>query len=1208
MTVHISARVAWHNDGWNGCVCKNPAANTYCVGAQSYPGQLISEKRSLEWENQVSGRHSKSLDRIPPCCFSYNTFGSEEAPAESEPPAWFNTTQIRRWMLPPSTVCIWPYEEMYGDDVRTQNRFDYEKRLENARTFFNSIQPDKSLVFYYANYSNPFSEEEAKRYVLVGISRIKSIGEELFYEGCSDSVREKYAGGFVWQRSITSHYPDQGFRIPYHVYKDKPEILERIALFPENPRLFKYGSRQFDDDAALGLVESFLRVVRELKDIGDTTENWTAREKWLEELISELWQHRGLLPGMPAVLELLSFHKAIDLFKQKATDGKEIEMRDTIFDFLECKLNRIEDLNLNDAEILSIRRQWKLKSPQEQNLLRDILPLFSLQKDQLSKILDENRSSNGIRATLDDIAKNPYILSEQYQGDDPDDFIPWGTIDRGMIPSPELGGKALAQIDDSCRFRALLVTTLQREEPHVFTPAEIAIAKVNQRLSVLPEWKRFVFNERFLAADEDLMSEAIEIRKEHEKTYLYLREVFEDERLLEQKLDFLMHGPDILLTTPITEGIWEGLLKDPNSILARKASTEYQAAIEKQIEACQRIFIRQLGVLAGEAGTGKTTVIRALIKAIKRGHGAGTSVIALAPTGKAADRIREVVEQDEGLKGKVEIATIHSFLAKRGWLNNNMTFKRSGGKVEEDYSTYILDECSMLDLSLTAAFFKAVKWNTVQRLILVGDPNQLPPIGRGRIFADIIESLKNKAPESVATLEQNLRQLTGRYTGGGTGIIDLAQCYIHHQTDGQKNEDVTTAAEQMLKRIQFGGEVAPDLRVIYWQDQEDLFRALFEQMTSDLKEDIKKRGEEPEETLKQLWRKANKNNSKPSYFQILSPYRGEFFGIDEINRMCQDRIREQRPSGTNTLGGVMLFDKVIQVRNRPKSNPIWAWNTNTQKPEAIEIYNGQIGFVWPHSFDQDKWKRPYFRLERFCVVFDRREDYRVSYGKELGKNAYDKMIHDENVEENLELAYAISIHKAQGSEFERVYVIIPKSKHALLSTELFYTAITRARVHCTLFVEQDITPLLGMRRLEASRLRRINSSLFNFKPVPEALLSIPGWYEDGRIHQTLADIVVRSKSEVIIANMLFERDISFSYEKPLFASDGTFYLPDFTINWRGKEYYWEHVGMLHNDNYRKHWEEKRAWYERFFKGQLIVTEESSDLSKKADEIIRTHFI
>ena len=185
--------------------------------------------------------------------------------------------------------------------------------------------------------------------------------------------------------------------------------------------------------------------------------------------------------------------------------------------------------------------------------------------------------------------------------------------------------------------------------------------------------------------------------------------------------------------------------------------------------------------------------------------------------------------------------------------------------------------------------------------------------------------------------------------------------------------------------------------------------------------------------------------------------------------------------------------------------------------------------------------------------------------------------------------------------------MVPKSKQALLSTELFYTAITRARRHCTLLVEQDVTSLLGMRRLEASRLRRINSSLFTFRPVPEELLTVGGWYEDGRIHQTLADVVVRSKSEVIIANMLFERDIPFRYEQPLFASDGSFYLPDFTVTWRGTDYYWEHVCMLHRDDYRAHWEKKRAWYERFFKKQLIVTEEAGDLSKQADDVIRRYF-
>lgn len=104
-----------------------------------------------------------------------------------------------------------------------------------------------------------------------------------------------------------------------------------------------------------------------------------------------------------------------------------------------------------------------------------------------------------------------------------------------------------------------------------------------------------------------------------------------------------------------------------------------------------------------------------------------------------------MVEKDEALQGKVEVATIHSFLAKRGWLNPNMTFKRSGGQAEDGYATYILDVASMLDLALTAAFFRAVRWPTVQRLILVGDPNRLPPIKRGLFFADVINFFKKRS-------------------------------------------------------------------------------------------------------------------------------------------------------------------------------------------------------------------------------------------------------------------------------------------------------------------------------------------------------------------------------------------------------------------------------------------------------------------------------
>ena len=101
--------------------------------------------------------------------------------------------------------------------------------------------------------------------------------------------------------------------------------------------------------------------------------------------------------------------------------------------------------------------------------------------------------------------------------------------------------------------------------------------------------------------------------------------------------------------------------------------------------------------------------------------------------------------------------------------------------------------------------------------------------------------------------------------------------------------------------------------------------------------------------------------------------------------------------------------------------------------------------------------------------------------------------------------------------------------------------------------------------------------------------------------------MVRSKSEVIIANMLAERDIPFRYEVPLFASDGTFYLPDFTIKARGEEWYWEHLGRLDLDEYRNHWETKKAWYDRFFPGHLVVTQESGNLSHDADSLIRQHF-
>jgi exodeoxyribonuclease V alpha subunit len=241
MPKHLSARLAWHMDGWNGRICQKPGSNTYCVGPHSYPGDTIKDSRDLAWEQSkgVAGECCSKLDRIPPCIYSINAFGAEPLTAAAEAPDFFPTGTRTTWHLPPATVCVWPYEAMYDEASKVDGYVNNEKRLESAKAFFAEITPHESLVFHYANYSNPLSTDEAKRYVVVGLSRVKALGNIEFYEGTDDETKKKYAGGFIWTRNVETLYPDQGLRIPYHRYLNEPDVLEKIALIPDNARCFK---------------------------------------------------------------------------------------------------------------------------------------------------------------------------------------------------------------------------------------------------------------------------------------------------------------------------------------------------------------------------------------------------------------------------------------------------------------------------------------------------------------------------------------------------------------------------------------------------------------------------------------------------------------------------------------------------------------------------------------------------------------------------------------------------------------------------------------------------------------------------------------------------------------------------------------------------------------------------------------------------------
>lgn len=1171
MIKHISLRLAWHNDGWNGKICKNPKANIYCVGQKSYPGDLIATSRNLEWEEKNANKHCKDLNDIPPCAYSINAFGDKSVIAKADPPNFFyDDTESIEFELPPATACIWPYEAMYGDDVRqpesSKQTYDYAKRLKNAKQFFEDLSADKSLIFYYANKSNPLSNDDNQVYVLVGIARLKNTSEILYYKNVSEKNRKKYANGFVWQMPVTSHYPEQGFRIPIEKYLDNEEILNKIAYIPEHSNNFKYAAKHINDDDALIYVERLINIVDYLIEIEDDTENWAERKRWLQKLLSELWENRGAFPGMLSILNYLEFEELIEYHIEQIKNDKEKESIENIFKFLDDRnIQTIEGCSIDKSILEKYRKNWQIKNPNiKRELIKEVLCRIALEPNQIENILKDNRTENNIHAEIKDIINNPYILSEQYIGNDYGDEISFTKIDHAVLPSPELGIDNLLEKDSWQRLRALTVENLNHETIHSFVNQDTILEKVNNKLKHYPDWKKAQFNTEYIEYDKENFKEAIHFRIYEEKTYLYLKEVWENERVIEKEIRDLIKRPDITLTKPFTDSKWENELYQTQSSLAQNAPDEYKEAINGQIEICNKIFTKPISIIAGSAGTGKTTIIKAIINAIKHTSGNTESFCLLAPTGKAADRIRE--------KTGVNALTIHSFLTRNAWMNPNFTFKRNGGKKETEYTTYIIDESSMIDLQLMATLFKAINWNYLTRLILVGDPNQLPPIGKGKVFSDIIDFIKNINEEAYGKLAINVRQLENKATEKGTGIIDLASLYIRENIKSDNNQNYKYQAESFIKKIQESDEnVEKDLRIVSWTDTDELEAKLIKTIN----EDMESSGDE--DIMK---------------FQVISPYRGELFGTENINQVLQQTLNGYNKNNKGTLAGITVFDKVIQFINRSGRKSYYSYNMEKRTSERVEVFNGEMGIVRIHNYDKKRFGWNNFRINKFQVAFSRKPNNFIEFSSES------------EVENNIELAYAISVHKAQGSEFDRVYFILPKKKQALLSTELLYTGITRAQKHLTIFIEEDFRSLISMRRPEKSRIALINSSIFDFNPLPEELITINSWYEEGKIHLTLLDFMVRSKSEVIIANMLFDNGINdVLYEEPLIAPDGSFYLPDFTIKWKGKTYYWEHLGMLNTEKYKTHWEEKKKWYDKYFKGKLITTEESSELSKDVKKLI-----
>ena len=358
-------------------------------------------------------------------------------------------------------------------------------------------------------------------------------------------------------------------------------------------------------------------------------------------------------------------------------------------------------------------------------------------------------------------------------------------------------------------------------------------------------------------------------------------------------------------------------------------------------------------ILTGGPGTGKTTTVRGIVSLFER---MGLAIVLAAPTGRAAQRLGE-------LTGR-EAQTIHRLLGM-SWneATHEVTFTK-GEKEPLEADAVIVDEMSMVDLPLFAALLRALRPGT--RLVMVGDADQLPSVGAGNVFSDLIRSGKVE----TVFLREVFRQAER------SAII--------------RNAHAVNAGEP--PRLQ------NDQGDFYFLCRRDAQRAV--------------------STVVELCqsRLPEKMGIPVGDIQVLTPTRKGPAGTENLNRLLQDALNPAKPGQPEIRWGERIFrpgDRVMQTRN--DYDILWEKEDGTV---GSGVFNGDVGRI--QAIDPaGEW---------LAILY---EDRKALYSLEMLSE--------------IDLAYAQTIHKAQGSEYPCVVLCAMPSAPGLMVRGVLYTALTRAR-------------------------------------------------------------------------------------------------------------------------------------------------------------------
>ncbi len=1228
MPQHISIRVPWHDHGWDGTVCANPESNNACLRLKN-----ISENRNDKAESAICGQCMADHVSVIPCIGEGACFMSpNEIVKTTEHPYKKKNMATHKHFLPtdvkypPYSFPARPFAWLMRDrltGIKDAYNIDFQinrepslsfntiwvQDAENQKAifdfFYEDVVENESLCIAYAKQV-PFMEDT--RRVVVGIGHVKKVIPAIPHK-CTNEGKLR---SMIWEtmicHSIREDHKD-GFIIPYkemmEYANNHPEFdMKSITvLAPEDAfDEFSYATEHVSYDAVIDVLQSCIKAFDIINNCLD--EDYSNVLEWLNRQLAQVWKDRGAFPGLGAMLCALEIPQGILIAKKLQENLEPIDdlwkLVDTVIanpkDYLEPMLAK--------AITPILQKTWKNMPALRKNLFR-LLSRFSLSIDQARIIFYENeRTKNDIHCSDQDIIDNPYIIYEQTRLKIDALYVSVKKVDRAVFPIASVLEKypleepsALSSDNDERRVRAIAVAVLENEAlaGNTILPCNLMVDNI-RKMILDPTCK--VTIDILNAIYKFLQKEILRREMKNGTEYYKLVRINEFDEIIEKRISKRLKAQKLDVTAN-----WRRLLDekfDKGKMVKLDPESEEERARCEKAAILEELSGSRIGVLVGDAGTGKTTVLSVLCNHpdIKAG-----GVLLLAPTGKATVRLLDSMGNDAKDLTALNVA---QFLVRSKRFNwNDMRYKLSKYDYRDVPETVIVDEASMLTEEMFGALMQALK--TAKRIIFVGDPNQLPPIGAGRPFVDLVNLLRLNLKYGIfprvckcyGELTVNRRQSSNEER------LDVEFSKLFTKTEERPDGDIIADIEKAkCKNISF----------IKWSNKEELEEILLRTMSDEIgMEGIDDQNGFDRSLGGEITKYVtffNKGNADSTEkWQILAPVRNMPQGVMNINRLIHLKYREHNLKVASYRGSwkripkalgpenIVYGDKVINVVNNIRE----AW------PKGIArdyVANGEIGIAC-ESYSKENpndYLHVEFSSQRGAVYSYTNNDFSEESGTA-----------------SLELAYALTVHKAQGSQFDTVILVLAEPCK-IISREMLYTSLTRQIGKIIILYNQEAYHLLKYASEENSDIARRFTDLFadvfhdeDVDMRPQIVKVGEQFYEERLVHKTIRGELVRSKSEVIIANALHYHNLDYVYEPELIL-EGKVKRPDFKVfdADSGEEWYWEHCGIMNDPKYRKRWEEKKAFYKKngIEEGKnLIVTydENGSLNSQKVEKIIQELF-